>query len=198
MDPDASTTKMIRLPALRAMRFERTSDSSMKTLRPWVRRVGLASARSRRSVSATCRFVMSPYCRKDSITRVKCAMHALSCQNSVEMTGGSRSLTSRNPGGFRCAAVADGGTTASVVALLQGHLLVVANVGDSRVTLGVEEGGRMTAVAVSDDHKPDLPKEKARITAAGGRVFAVEYDDGIDGPPRVWLGHMDVPGLAMR
>jgi serine/threonine protein phosphatase PrpC len=25
----------------------------------------------------------------------------------------------------------------------------------------------------------------------------VEYDDGVDGPPRVWLGHMDVPGLAM-
>jgi hypothetical protein len=36
-----------------------------------------------------------------------------------------------------------------------------------------------------------------RIIAAGGRVFAVEYDDGIDGPPRVWLGHMDIPGLAM-
>ncbi len=41
------------------------------------------------------------------------------------------------------------------------------------------------------------PDEKARILAAGGRVFAVEYDDGVDGPPRVWLGHMDVPGLAM-
>eukprot|EP00557_Chaetoceros_sp_GSL56_P012672 CAMPEP_0176479408 /NCGR_PEP_ID=MMETSP0200_2-20121128/1724_1 /TAXON_ID=947934 /ORGANISM="Chaetoceros sp., Strain GSL56" /LENGTH=146 /DNA_ID=CAMNT_0017875451 /DNA_START=1323 /DNA_END=1764 /DNA_ORIENTATION=- len=39
--------------------------------------------------------------------------------------------------------------------------------------------------------------EKERIIATGGRVFAVEYEDGIDGPPRVWLGHMDVPGLAM-
>ena len=38
---------------------------------------------------------------------------------------------------------------------------------------------------------------KARIEAKGGRVFAVEYDDGVDGPCRVWLGHMDVPGLAM-
>ena len=38
---------------------------------------------------------------------------------------------------------------------------------------------------------------QARIEAKGGRVFAVEYDDGVDGPPRVWLGHMDVPGLAM-
>ena len=25
----------------------------------------------------------------------------------------------------------------------------------------------------------------------------MEYDDGVDGPCRVWLGHMDVPGLAM-
>ena len=55
----------------------------------------------------------------------------------------------------------------------------------------------MTAVALTDDHKPDLPLEKARIEAKGGRVFAVEYDDGVDGPARVWLGHMDVPGLAM-
>lgn len=47
------------------------------------------------------------------------------------------------------------------------------------------------------DHKPDNVEEKKRILEAGGRVFAVEYDDGIDGPPRVWLGHIDVPGLAM-
>lgn len=25
----------------------------------------------------------------------------------------------------------------------------------------------------------------------------MEYDDGVDGPARVWLGNMDVPGLAM-
>lgn len=40
-------------------------------------------------------------------------------------------------------------------------------------------------------------KTQARILGAGGRVFAVSYDDGVDGPPRVWLGHMDIPGLAM-
>ncbi|CAI5722175.1 unnamed protein product [Peronospora destructor] len=50
---------------------------------------------------------------------------------------------------------------------------------------------------MSIDHKPDRPDEKAQIVASGGRVFAAEYGDGIDGPPRVWLGHMDVPGLAM-
>lgn len=55
----------------------------------------------------------------------------------------------------------------------------------------------LKALPLSLDHKPDVPLEKARILAAGGRVFAVRYDDGVDGPPRVWLGHMDVPGLAM-
>lgn len=28
-------------------------------------------------------------------------------------------------------------------------------------------------------------------------MFSVEYSDGVDGPPRVWLGNMDMPGLAM-
>ncbi|TMW59021.1 hypothetical protein Poli38472_007166 [Pythium oligandrum] len=99
------------------------------------------------------------------------------------------------------------GTTA-VVAVIRENLLVVGNVGDSRITRGfitphgtTPEGlnvaPRVACASVSQDHKPDSPDEKARIIASGGRVFAVEYDDGIDGPPRVWLGHMDVPGLAM-
>lgn len=92
------------------------------------------------------------------------------------------------------------GTTA-VVSVIRENLVVVGNVGDSRITRGFVSGsGDAVSVgceSVSIDHKPDRPDEKARIVASGGRVFAVEYDDGIDGPPRVWLGHMDVPGLAM-
>lgn len=84
------------------------------------------------------------------------------------------------------------GTTLVFCCMREGNLLV-ANVGDSRCTLGTVDG----PVPLSEDHKPDLPAERARIVAAGGRVFAVEYDDGVDGPPRVWLGHLDVPGLAM-
>lgn len=76
--------------------------------------------------------------------------------------------------------------------------IAVANVGDSRIILGrVTASGKYEAVEVSKDHKPDRPDEKARIEARGGRVFAVEYEDGVDGPPRVWLGNMDIPGLAM-
>lgn len=88
------------------------------------------------------------------------------------------------------------GTTLSM-AIVRGNHVTGVNIGDSRVILAKEENGRMVAQDITFDHKPDSPKEKERILGCGGRVFAVEYDDGIDGPPRVWLGHMDIPGLAM-
>ncbi|RHY30477.1 hypothetical protein DYB32_004286 [Aphanomyces invadans] len=81
-----------------------------------------------------------------------------------------------------------------VVVVIRDRLLIVGNVGDSRITRGFMQAGILTATSISQDHKPDLPTEKARILAAGGRLKTTV---GIDGPPRVWLGHMDVPGLAM-
>jgi len=90
------------------------------------------------------------------------------------------------------------GTTFTAV-VIRGNSALCCNIGDSRTTIGFRRSGSSAIVAknLTDDHKPDLPAEKARIEAKGGRVFAVEYDDGVDGPPRVWLAHMDVPGLAM-
>lgn len=90
------------------------------------------------------------------------------------------------------------GTTLSM-AIIRGNQLTGVNIGDSRVILGKQEAndGTLEFEEITFDHKPDTPAEKERIIQCGGRVFAVEYDDGIDGPPRVWLGHMDVPGLAM-
>jgi serine/threonine protein phosphatase PrpC len=88
--------------------------------------------------------------------------------------------------------------TTFTCAIIRGNKCTLCNIGDSRTSLGYRNpSGGVTAVALTMDHKPDLPAEKARIEAKGGRVFAVEYDDGVDGPARVWLGHMDVPGLAM-
>lgn len=88
--------------------------------------------------------------------------------------------------------------TTFTCAVIRGNTMTTGNIGDSRSTIGYRNAaGGITGIAISQDHKPDLPEEKARIEATGGRVFAVEYDDGVDGPPRVWLGHMDVPGLAM-
>ena len=71
------------------------------------------------------------------------------------------------------------GSTFVFAALRDGELFV-ANVGDSRVTLGVEKDGAVAAEAISIDHKPELPAEKKRILAAGGRVFAVECRGGVE------------------
>jgi serine/threonine protein phosphatase PrpC len=88
--------------------------------------------------------------------------------------------------------------TTFTACVIRGNTALCCNIGDSRTTIGYRKGsGSIVAQNLTEDHKPDLPDEKKRIEAKGGRVFAVEYDDGVDGPPRVWLGHMDVPGLAM-
>ena len=88
------------------------------------------------------------------------------------------------------------GTTLSM-AIVRGNTITGVNIGDSRVIIGKEEEGKIVAEEFTHDHKPDSPKEQERILASGGRVFAVEYNDGNDGPPRVCLGHMDMPDLAM-
>ncbi len=52
------------------------------------------------------------------------------------------------------------------VALIVDNVLYVANAGDSRCIL---LSGK-TAIALSEDHKPDLDIEKERITKAGGYI----------------------------
>ncbi|KAJ9518801.1 hypothetical protein QJQ45_026070 [Haematococcus lacustris] len=77
------------------------------------------------------------------------------------------------------AAAAEGGTTA-VCALVGRDRIYVANTGkccggrvklhrcDSRAVVGRMNGA---AIALTDDHKPERPDERARIRAAGGQVF---------------------------
>lgn len=88
------------------------------------------------------------------------------------------------------------GTTLTM-AIIRGNNITGVNIGDSRAIIGTDINEKLVAEQFTHDHKPDSLDEKKRIINAGGRVFAVEYDDGDDGPPRVWLGHVDVPGLAM-
>ncbi|KAJ1185638.1 hypothetical protein NDU88_002428 [Pleurodeles waltl] len=65
------------------------------------------------------------------------------------------------------------GTTASVV-IIRGNKIYVAHVGDSGVVLGVKDNPKadfIRAVEVTQDHKPELPKEKERIEGLGGSVI---------------------------
>lgn len=77
------------------------------------------------------------------------------------------------------------GSTAAVLALnargasYDGATFIAVNVGDSRVVLS--RGGE--AVALSRDHKPGLPSEKARIEAQGGSVVWTGLTNEISGDP---------------
>ena len=77
------------------------------------------------------------------------------------------------------AAAASSGSTASV-ALVLGDALCVANLGDSRTVLCRAE----RCAWQTEDHKPALASERARIEAAGGHVTT----------PRV-SGQINVPRL---
>jgi len=59
----------------------------------------------------------------------------------------------------------DGGTTAAALYLIDDRFLG-ANVGDTRIVLGVREG----VFTLTLDHKPNLPEELERIEEKGGRV----------------------------
>ena len=88
------------------------------------------------------------------------------------------------------------GTTA-VICIIRDDYLLTLNVGDSRAIIVTEVGDDFTVTDLTRDHKPSIPEEKERIVKAGGRVFNMEYDDGYDGPARVWLADQNIPGLAM-
>lgn len=76
--------------------------------------------------------------------------------------------------------------------------MYVANIGDSRGVMCQKVDGKIKALDLSEDHKPESPLEKERIIAAGGRVETLPGPPGEDcGPFRVWLAEVDVPGLAM-
>ncbi|KAM9846333.1 protein phosphatase 1D-like isoform 1-T1 [Aulostomus maculatus] len=65
------------------------------------------------------------------------------------------------------------GTTASVI-VIRGVHMYVAHVGDSAVVIGVKENESditLQALEVTQDHKPELPKEKERIERLGGSVM---------------------------
>ena len=68
--------------------------------------------------------------------------------------------------------------------------LISINCGDSRAILITKD---RRIIQLTEDHKPELPEEKQRIEASGGRVDKIF---GM-GPYRVWFKGEDYPGLAM-
>ena len=91
------------------------------------------------------------------------------------------------------------GTTCNIVFQFNKHL-VCASVGDSRGILVEDRGDNQNQgiFELSHDHKPDLPKELARIQSKGGSVDKIidSFGERV-GPPRVWKAGTNYPGLAM-
>lgn len=131
------------------------------------------------------KFANNLFKHRDFATNVKSALTDVIARCEADVLRESSIETDFSGTTFTCCVIRDNQCT-------------LCNIGDSRTSIAFRnKTGGVTATPLTIDHKPDLPAEKARIEAKGGRVFAVEYDDGVDGPARVWLGHMDVPGLAM-
>lgn len=90
------------------------------------------------------------------------------------------------------------GSTLNMIMILNSNIFC-ANVGDSRTVIGRKDLQKWTAVALSKDHKPDIPEERERILASGGRVEAYIDEETQEpyGPLRVWMRNLDYPGIAM-
>jgi len=90
------------------------------------------------------------------------------------------------------------GSTA-VISLLLNGCVYTANCGDSRCVLATMQNGKMVAVDLSHDQKPERKDEYDRLIKAGARVEAL-FDESTNesiGPLRVWLKDMMLPGVAM-
>ncbi|XP_076063278.1 uncharacterized protein LOC143038144 isoform X2 [Oratosquilla oratoria] len=66
-----------------------------------------------------------------------------------------------------CKSRVDMSGTTAVVAILDGELLIIGNVGDSRAVMGDLRG---STIPLSFDHKPNQLKERRRIKEAGGFI----------------------------
>eukprot|EP00928_Gymnodinium_smaydae_P018452 TRINITY_DN17021_c0_g1_i1.p1 TRINITY_DN17021_c0_g1~~TRINITY_DN17021_c0_g1_i1.p1 ORF type:complete len:436 (+),score=64.11 TRINITY_DN17021_c0_g1_i1:57-1310(+) len=89
--------------------------------------------------------------------------------------------------------VMSSGTTATVV--IHDHVAarcVIAHVADSTCVLGSHDGESLLGRALTRDHKPDLPDERARILSKGGRVVFDGYSNH-----RVYSRGGVAPGLNM-
>lgn len=85
------------------------------------------------------------------------------------------------------------GTTGTVVVFKPPSSIWVAHVGDSRCVLGIREQGKMKAIDITHDHKPELPGEYERVIASGGAVIKPPMDFN----HRVYVKGQKYPGLAM-
>jgi serine/threonine protein phosphatase PrpC len=77
------------------------------------------------------------------------------------------------------------------------HRLMIANLGDSRAVLCRAQGGRLSAVRLSDDHKPGRADERRRIESVGGLVDIQGVWRVFTPSPAQFAGRSVIWGLAV-
>lgn len=76
--------------------------------------------------------------------------------------------------------------------------IIAASVGNCRSIVAIQDtNDSLVPIQLTNDHLPDVEAECKRILSKGGRIFPVVYDAGQRGKNRVWLSHVDLPGLAI-
>lgn len=99
----------------------------------------------------------------------------------------------------------DSGSTATVVIHdMVGKRLIMAHVGDStaaigkrsRGTFGLDIFGGWDVSPITEDHKPNMPKEEARIKKAGGRIVFDGRNHRVYASPSALCGGLR-PGLNL-
>ena len=86
------------------------------------------------------------------------------------------------------------GTTCVIVFKI-GNTIICSNVGDSRAMIVKKNNNDFLNEKLSEDQKPENPKEKERIEANNGCIL--KCDDDPDGPWRIFQKGEKFPGIAM-
>eukprot|EP00930_Biecheleria_cincta_P030041 TRINITY_DN20849_c0_g1_i1.p1 TRINITY_DN20849_c0_g1~~TRINITY_DN20849_c0_g1_i1.p1 ORF type:complete len:459 (-),score=88.94 TRINITY_DN20849_c0_g1_i1:68-1444(-) len=89
----------------------------------------------------------------------------------------------------------EGSGSTAVAAVWKDSSMWFAWAGDSRAIMG-SRGSKPDVIKETLDHKPDAPKEKARIEASGGEVRSETYPDGWVNH-RIYCAGKSYPGLCM-
>lgn len=83
------------------------------------------------------------------------------------------------------------GSTSTILFKKQDKLYI-GHVGDSRAVVGRKTENGVVAFVLTQDHKPELEKEKTRIESSGGEIRKIP-----GGPSRVYLKGKEYPGISM-
>jgi len=84
------------------------------------------------------------------------------------------------------------------IALVNGKVVTVAHIGDSRVILGSDVNGEIISKDLTADHKPSDQDERKRIERFGGVVGTTCVHNKSVGPERLWIPHnKNLPSLGV-